>query len=456
MKKKWVGHLAFSNIKKHMKRNIFSILSLVVGLTSSFLIIGFSLNAEKSIKEKCYRQLEYGCLTITKENKSESTNGGLSIIRNSRPTFEEMKLLSSKLNDYEVDLNFDALVPTYSQITYGKKQLKDFSFECVYSFDEDYINRRLLSKGTMPNDGLDYVLVNEKLANDFSKGFGSTIIGKTFNISHECEYPYYFDNGDVTNDYFSFSVNVTVVGVVEDLSFLSTPKIYYSYLGLKDYLYQIYLNNVSEYLGRDYSWVDRVADSNGSDPVSAYTYRLFLKNHENSHRINELAKTINEPYSINSPSEIRTEALLGLINAATTGMELFLIIALVGTALIMGIVSFSFYSEDRKVIAILSCLGAKMDDINSVYCFENILIAFLSFILSIMLAPILQLITNLVVERLLGYQNIVAIPFLRFYGIPLGLPLIVFFGTLLISICSVLLPISFSKKISLKEELKDE
>ena len=72
MKKSWVNHLAFSNIKKHMKRNFFSIVSLVIGLTSSFLIIGFSHNAKQSIINQSYRQLDYGSLTITKEIKTES------------------------------------------------------------------------------------------------------------------------------------------------------------------------------------------------------------------------------------------------------------------------------------------------------------------------------------------------------------------------------------------------
>ena len=169
---KWVSHLALTNMKKHRKRNIFSILSLIVGLTSSFLIIGFSTNAENSIRNECYKQLDYGSITLTKENKSESTNGGLSIIRDSRPSYEEMKTLSPYLSDFEIDLNFNSIVPSYSKITYLKEELKEHTYECVYSFLGNYIDKSLLIEGQIPDeDSLEYVLINEKAKNDFVKKY---------------------------------------------------------------------------------------------------------------------------------------------------------------------------------------------------------------------------------------------------------------------------------------------
>ena len=202
--------------------------------------------------------------------------------------------------------------------------------------------------------------------------------------------------------------------------------------------------------------VDRVMDSNDSDVVNSYTYRLFLKNHQDIPNLVEILSAIQEPFSYYSASYTRTDALLALVNAATTGMELFLIITLIGTALIMGIVSFSFYSEDKKTIAILSCLGAKMDNINDIYCVENMIIGLIAFLISIILAPLLQIFINFIVQQLAGFSHIIAIPFTRFLKIPFGLPIIILGGTIFISIVSTMLPIAFSKKISLKEELKDE
>ena len=455
--KKWVNHLALSNIKRHKKRNVFSILSLVVGLTASFLIIGFSINAESSIKEECYKQIDFGNLTITKENKTESTNGGLSIVRDSRPTKAELSQVD--LSDYEIDLNFNFLVPSFSQVSYGKEELKEYSYECVYSFTNGYCDESLLLEGDIPrDDNLEFVLINDKMNNEFKKKYRTSPIGKTINIHNECSYSYYTGNDyqPVVEDYFIYDKNVVISGVVKDFSFLSTPKIYYSYIGLKNYLSEVYLNNLSEYFGFNYSWVDRIEDSNPSDEVNAYTYRLFLKKYQNNPYVSDFISSIKSPLTIDCPSITRMDALLGLIKAATTGMELFLAITLVGTALIMGIVSFSYYSEDKKIIAILSCLGAKMDNINDIYCTENIMIGLIAFVVSIITAPLLQMLINLIIEKLAGFKGMVQIPFMKFLNIPFGLPLIVFVGTLFVASLSTITPIMFSKKISLKEELKDE
>ena len=326
---KWVSHLALTNMKKHRKRNIFSILSLIVGLTSSFLIIGFSTNAENSIRNECYKQLDYGSITLTKENKSESTNGGLSIIRDSRPSYEEMKTLSPYLSDFEIDLNFNSIVPSYSKITYLKEELKEHTYECVYSFLGNYIDKSLLIEGQIPDeDSLEYVLINEKAKNDFVKKYKFSPLGTTLHIYNECSYSYYTDDEfePVITDYFIYDKKVQVVGVVKDLSFLSTPKLYYSHVALRDYLSDIYLNNLSTYFSKDYSWVDRITESHDSDEVNAYTYRLFLKNYQDVPNMIEKFSVIKEPFSYSCSSITRTDALLSLINAATTGMELFLII----------------------------------------------------------------------------------------------------------------------------------
>ncbi len=452
----WVNHLAIGNMKKHLKRNIFSVLSLIVGLTASFLIIGFAENAENSIKEQCYKQLDYGSLTISKDIKTESTNGGLSIVRSSRPSRQEIYGISKKINNYIIDLNFDSLLPSVPSIKYQKNELKEFTYNPIYSFSSPYVDKSLLVEGRFPyTDNIKEVVINEKASEELIKIIGSSPIGKNITIYHQKESTYYSEDENIT-DYFIFDKTVKIVGICHDLNFLTTPKIYYSYLGLKDYLYDVYLNNLSTYFNRDISWVNRIDECNNSDEISSYSFRLFLKDYRYNELVNDDISLIKEPYSITSGAITRSEALLSLINAATAGMEIFLVIALLGTSLIMGIVSFSFYSEEKKTIAILSCLGAKMDDINDIYCTENVLIGLVAFVISILLSPLLQILINFIVNNVTGFNNIISIPFMKFKGIPFGFPLLVLIGTLLVCLFSTLLPIAFSKKISLKEELKDE
>ena len=62
------------------------------------------------------------------------------------------------------------------------------------------------------------------------------------------------------------------------------------------------------------------------------------------------------------------------MDAASVGMEVFLAIALVGVAMIIGIISFASYNEDIKDSAILLCLGAKRDDIALIYIIESMML----------------------------------------------------------------------------------
>ena len=454
----WVNHLAFKNIKRHRKRNIFSILSLIVGLVASFLIVGFSNNAVNSVKEECYRQFDYGTLTISKENRTESKSGGLSIVRNVRPTFLEMADLKDKLIDYEIELNFSSLIPTFPLIKRDKDELKDFSFEPIYSFSSPYIDTDLIIGGKKAKDDLSGVMINYKAYEKYYDQFHHSPIGQSINIYQESTFFYYTGDTSIPaiKDTFIFEKTLKIVGICDDLSFLSTPKIYYSYLGMKDYLSSILLNNLSSYFKRDISWLERIDEANGNEDITSFSYLLFLKDYRNREIVNEFISSVIEPYVISSSAETRSSALVDLIKAATTGMEVFLFISLLGTALIMGIVSFSFYSEERKNIAILSCLGAKIDDINDIYCVENLSIGIISFVLSLIISPLLELLINFLIKRFAGFSNLIKIPFSRFLGIPFGFPLIIFIGTIVISIFSTMLPIAFSKKISLKEELKDE
>ena len=155
-----------------------------------------------------------------------------------------------------------------------------------------------------------------------------------------------------------------------------------------------------------------------------------------------------EPLKIDSPAITISDALFDLIHAATLGMSLFLIIALVGTTLILGIISFSSYTEDKKTSAILTCLGASKKEIFSIYFYENLFICLISMISSFIFSPLLALLANQIIFHITLFESMLSIPLLAF--------LIIIPSTLLICALSTYLPLSFSKRISPKEELSEE
>ena len=91
---------------------------------------------------------------------------------------------------------------------------------------------------------------------------------------------------------------------------------------------------------------------------------------------------VRAPLSIYSGALTISEALFSLIDAATIGMELFLILALVGTSLILGIISFSNYTLDKRKIAILRSLGSNQSDILDIYGTQSLALQASRLILS--------------------------------------------------------------------------
>ena len=147
---------------------------------------------------------------------------------------------------------------------------------------------------------------------------------------------------------------------------------------------------------------------------------------------------------------------MDLMDAATIGMGLFLIITIVGTVLIMGIISLSSYSEDKKTSAILTCLGAKRGDIFSIYFYENLLLGGIALLISFVLAPLLSWIGNKIILNITGFKNMIHIPLFKFLNMPLLFPIMLISATLLVCLASTYVPLLFSKKISPREELCEE
>ena len=457
--KKWLSTITNSNFKRRFVRNSISIITLVIGLVASLLIVGFSHGSVPSITKNSYKQLDYGVATISKQ-KSESISGSkMSLVQQTRPSFDELVSYNSIFKQYKVENNFSALVPRYSSINLGEENLSDFSYNPIYSFLDNYINKDLLIEGAFPGtDNLFEAVINKKAYEILKKKGIDNPLDLSLEISFDKEFHYYTgdDKNPCINDVFSYQKSVHITGIIDEMSFLSTPKIYYSYKALTDHLFTYPMNNLSSYLKRDMTWYERVSTASANDDISSYSYYLFLKDINDVPNIENHVSQINDPLVLESTPLMLGQTLLNLVNAATMGMEVFLIISILGTSLILGIVSFSSYSEDKKTIAILSCLGTNRSDITDIYVSENLIVAVIALAISFIVSPFLSILTNFIVNKLTGFTDIVNIPFYRFYDIPLLLPLAIIVITIFIATFATVLPISFSNKISLKKELTDE
>ena len=451
----WLNKIIKSNLIKRFKRNLFSIFSLIVGIVSSMLIFGFSIGKDNSIVKSMEKQFDYGVATINKENRISNSNSPITLIQTMRPSESEIMELANTCIDFHVCYSYDALISPYPEILINETPVEDISYQPVYSFTDNSTNHDLLKMGKMPSfNTLNQVVINQKAYEMLNKKLKYDCLNSFIRIKDQHSYSCYTNDSErpFITDYFVFDRLVQIVGVVEEISFLNTPKIYYSHVAMDKYMSETLLNNYSSYQD-EMSWKDRVVFAADNESITSYACRLFLKDIKDISSIKTI-KNIVTDYAVTFNALTIEETLFSLVDAASIGMEIFLAIALAGVAMIIGIVSYASYNEDIKDSAILLCLGARRDDIALIYVIESIFLGLVSVAISFVIAIFMTKPINLLIERFTSLVDIIQIPFFSFKNHAFLFPLLILTATMFVCLISTYLPIGFSKKISLKEELK--
>ena len=308
--------------------------------------------------------------------------------------------------------------------------------------------------GHLPEvDNLFECVINEKCYLLLKKKLKKDPLQETINLNHYFQSNYVNEYSETITDAFYYDINCKIVGVVKELDYLSSAKIYYSYIALENYMQEYVLDNLSTYLDSKTTWYDRVINAENYSSLTAYSYQLFLKDYQfRSSLINR--KFIDSKYTYSSNSLLIGDSLANFFNAAEYALFLFLGITLIGTVLILSIISFTNYSEDRKISAIFTSLGARTKDIENIYLNESLLSGAISLFISMICAYPLSLFVNYLINKYVGLSNVVDIPYISFLKIPIFFPLLLIAGMILIIGLFTILPIKFSKSISLKEELQ--
>ena len=448
----WVDKLAASLFTRHIKRNILTSVALSISLIFAFLAIGYVNGKDQAIEKASIRQFDFGVATISKEEKL--TDGSLlTLTRVTRPKIEEVYLNSFISKEFEIAPNFSAIVPLNCNIFYDSELIEGLQYLPVYNFDDNHINKSLLNKGSVLPRELGEIVINQKAYDLLKSKLGKEPLGEYITISNHFTSSYVDFDETIITDELDYQIESKIVGVVNELDYLSSPKIYYGYQFLYDYLSDILLENLTTYFNMDISWVKRIEECDNFDSLCSYSYQLFPKN-LNTFDYKNINANLTNGLAITSSSLLIRDSLINFMDVAKYGIFLFLGITVIGTILILGIISFTSYSEDRKKSAILSCLGAREGEIMDIYFNESLVIGLFSLSLSFILSYLLSGLVNRIIYKLIDIDCLVAIPFKSFLGIPFLFPVL---GLLLaITLCLICtgLPILFSKRISLKEELQ--
>jgi len=453
---KFVDKIVYKNTRRRLKRNILSALGIFIGYTASLLVIGFNSSNSEVIERESRKQFDYGVCSVSKEISKTVNNSALSIVKTTRPTLEEIKSCDYINDNFHIEPSFDAIFPQNIDIKYENTSIEGVLYSPIYCFDNQTIDASLLNKGKMVKDEKNEVLINNFCYEKIKNTIGTDPLGIRLNVRYLSTYkilPLSLSD-DYIDEEFIYEKKVRIVGVVNELQFMQSAKIYYSYIQLCNELSNQILNNYSSHISQDISWYERIYYAVSNENISSYCWKLFLKDKNNTSCIAQAENYLPNRFILSSNGLLIEQTFTNLISSMGIGMDLFLIIALIGTVLIVGIVSFSSYSDDKKRSAILTSLGAKDDSIKLIYVFESLIVSLAGLVFAFCVSPLLSLCINTIVYENTGIGNVINIPFSSFLGKPFLLPLLLIISIVFISVFSTIIPIKFSKRISVKDELQ--
>lgn len=456
--KKFSKFLGKKNIIKRNKKHIYLSLSFSIALSFFIVIFSFTLSKDNISIEQGRKQLDYPSLTLTKEKIVSATNSNLKLVKTIRPNKNDLINFKNKTNDkYVIDYNLDYLLYS-SIISIGENNFDDYMFSSIYSFKDKYINKDLLIKGRFPNnDNFNEVIINETLYNCLMKEYKFYPLDLSFDIFINTPLTLnlnFEEENKLIEDVFIYENQLKIVGVVKDFSFLSNKKIYYSYRGFKNLLFNFTLNNLSKEMTFDINAYDYFSFLTDYNYETSYSYRIFLKEYTNIKYIeDDILKFADEVKMISLPYE-KEKTFASILDVSNIGLYLFLSLAFISLILLMIISYYSFIMKDRKEIAIYLSFGATYKDIEDSYINESIYVGIFSFGLSFVFSLIEQVIINAIIYKQLNISSFLSIPFFRLFNIPFLLPLFVLSINLLTSLLSIIIPLFARRKISIIEELK--
>ena len=455
-KQRWIWSIIKTNVRKRKKKNLFSLISLFICLLASFLIIGFSSGAPIAVEKEAMVHLDNKVCEISKQVNKVTGSGMVSLVQEIRPSKEDIVSLKELYPQFYFETNFSALVPSSIDVTINEQKYNDFLYKPVYDFLD--IDESFLLYGKMPlMNSLYDVLINEEAYKKLNKDIDN-VIGTYIHLNYDYQHTQYSisDNVDKITDVFHYSINAKIIGVVKELSFLSSPKIYYSYQALNNYLSEVVMLNLSSYNDDFVYWKDMVELSPDDSQISSCSCYMFLKPNIEVKEIENVIKSPNEPFVIKSEMQIVKDGLMSLIDVTNISSEIFLMIAIIGTLLILGMVSFSSYLFDIKKSALLRSIGSDSKSIFLIYFIESLIVCVLAFIISSLLMIPITLLTNTIITNFTNVQNMVIYPlFINVGSFQLMFLPIALFVLILLCFIAVYIPIKCNKKISIKEELQD-
>ncbi len=345
-------------------------LSSAASCLSALLFVfsaAFEEGAEISIKEESRLSLSYLSFSYSIVEAIEG-NGPVSLTRSRRPSKEEEEELLLLEEDVQVVPSLSYYLPSRYPVEVNGFPFDEVELVPIGSFS--YLNDPIWSGrviGEIPTGNpLSYCVVN--------KEFASLVKGIPQGAKVMIEREIHLEEGDLTED-FSLGLEFFIAATIDEFSFLSTPRLYYSYAALAGYLKNVEFKTMA---GNPYSHVEESSDAS---PVSSYSSLVFAESPEGAEELYAESKAL-EGHSLTSEAMASAESFAELSSSFILLIEPFFLILLLGTGFVMASLAYSSFLSRKRDFAILSSLGARHGDLLALYLIP----VFLSSLLGALLA----------------------------------------------------------------------
>lgn len=412
MKKDWKMFIVRTNIKSNILSNLINVVALSLGVIIFALFSGFYLSQINLINENSNHFVEALSANLEKHEVVESESSFLKLKQVRRPSANEVISLLDKEIRATYDLNFSALFSSDKFTLYNNKL---FPFTTVFlpdfNFNENQ-NSLLLKEVKEVASGEIGVYINSKmydaLLHDYAFSFETAAL--------------HYENILLNNDdEINITLSFRILGVFNELNYLSTPKLYFDQSMINGLLSNIFIEeslNLIEYL-----------NTLPSDHVlTSYAYRLYF------HSKNDMKRAINILQSLKEERVylVLTDEHIDRLSSLNDLFNLMNIVILISGSLV--VISFLFINmtithtelkKNNAKNALLYFYGAKTIDFIDIYLTQNLFLI-LSSLFGLFLIPTIETYLNRFLYLYLGIENMVSTPLLVFQGIPLLLPFLIF------------------------------
>lgn len=440
---KWRGIFVRNNLNKHRLKNAICLFSGGIGLSLLLISFGFLNGNKEAMENNAKRSLEYPLFSVSRKSLVPLANSPLTLYKQTRPSQLEIDDCLDGIEDYSIENDYSYFLPKSTGFSLDGEKQDPVSFLPVFDLPLREGNSFLLSKGELPtSNSLEECLVNEEFMVTYPAQIGSVI---------------HFENKVVVEEgkekeELLFDYRFKILASVKEHGFLNRPKVYYSYLSLREKMREIELENIRGPNGERLNLEDIVSEAEEDHYLSSYAYWVFV--HDLS-KVGQIANAQGELAFYSSPKEA-SDSFLALSEALSSSLWLFSILGMLEVSLILGMTCYSNYLDERRDCAILKVLGAREKDIKGIYGLEALAIGTSSAILALCLSPILAKGLNAILLAQFDMEKIISLPLLSYFGIPLLLPILLIAAAALISLLSSYLPLWISARAPLGMELREE